>query len=63
MTARLLALSLLLLVAAGCDTRVPPTMSNPTGSSEMAMAECPAGSTDCPEELAWWERMLPWNWF
>jgi hypothetical protein len=63
MTARLFAVFVLLLAVAGCDTRVPPTMSNPSGQASMAAAECQPGTAGCPEELAWWERMLPWNWF
>jgi hypothetical protein len=62
MTARLLALALVLFVAAGCDTRVPPTMSQPGAQT----ASCPAGmdaNGQCKEEHSFFHRMMPWNWF
>jgi hypothetical protein len=60
MTPRIFALALTLLTLAACDTRVPPTMSNPSGDPTKVAA---CTGENCKEHHSFFHNMMPWNWF
>ena len=62
---RLLGALLLIVTISACgDTRIPPTMSNPTGDPEVAAQQAAAHSGQpVQEEHGFFWHLMPWHWF